>query len=278
MALIKPDVYAGLVREKFAGKVKIANLATELGYLQNTTVGEKVIFPKWELIGDAEEIEKGTPLVPEALSQTSTYATIKQIGKAVTVYDIDNITALGNAIDESATQMAIRFARKLDADLATEALTSSLKSPVADAGKITNLELNTALNLYGDEQDTEDMAGIVVNSLLVDSFFAMDEFVDKNKTYTTDGSGIIRNGLLGYYRNIPVFLADHQTYDSTAKECITYIIKKNALGFMTKRDINIELERMAKLKATDVVGDFIYACKLINDAGVVVVRKTIVAG
>ena len=35
---------------------------------------------------------------------------------------------------------------------------------------------------------------------------------------------------------------------------------------------------LAKLKATDVVGDFIYACKLINDAGVVVVRKTIVVG
>jgi len=275
MALIVPDIYAGLVREKFEGKIKIAALSAELGFLKNTTVGSKVIFPKWELIGEAEEMEKGTPLEPEALSQDSTYATIKQVGKAVTVYDIDNITALGNAIDESATQMGIIFARKLDADLAAEALTSDLKSTVTDATKITNLELNTALNLFGDEQDADDFAGIVVNSLLVPSFFAMDEFVDKNKTYTTDGSGIIRNGLLGYFRNIPIYLADHQTYDSTGKECISYIIKKNALGYMTKRDINIELERMPKLKATDVVGDFIYACKLINDAGVCVVRKTI---
>lgn len=275
--LIRPDVYAGLVREKFEGRIRIASLSTELGFLKNTTVGEKVVFPKWSILKDAEDVLKGIPIVPEALSQTSTNATIMHKGKAVTVYDYDQLTGLGNAIDESANQMGIVFARELDKNLATEALTTSLLSPTADAAKITAAELNTALNLYGDEQDVEDFAGIVVNSLLVPSFFAMNEFVDKNKTYTTDGSGVIRNGLLGWFRSIPIYLSDKETYDGTAKECITYIIKKNALGYMTKRDINIELSRQALLKATDVVGDFIYACKLINDAGVVVVRKTIVA-
>lgn len=275
MSLIKPEIYAPLVRQKFIGKVKVANLAVDLGFLKNTTVGETVTFPKFKTIGDAEEMIKGTPLNPESLDQDKSTATIKQVGKAVRVYDIDDLTAMGNHIDESASQQGTVFARKLDKDLITAALTSPLKKATAAAKAITAIELNAGLNLFGDEQDTEDMAGIVINSLLLDSFYGMTEFVDKNKTYTTDGNGIVRNGLVGYFRNIPVFLADHTTYDTTLSECITLVIKKNALAYMTKRDINIELERLPKLKATDVVGDFIYATKLVADDGLVVIRKTI---
>ncbi|AEY67846.1 hypothetical protein [Clostridium sp. BNL1100] len=275
MSLIITEVYAGIVREKFAGKVKVANLAVDLGFLKNTTVGDTVTFPKFKTIGEATVMTKGTPLVPESLDQDKSQATIKQIGKAVRVFDIDDITAFGDQVNESATQQGIVFARKLDTDLITEALTTSLKKSTADAKAITAAELASGMNLFADEQDTEDMAGIVINSLLLDSFYAMNEFVDKNKTYTTDGNGIIRNGLIGYYRNIPVFCADHGTYDSTLNECITLVVKKNALAYMTKRDINIELQRQALLKATDVVGDFIYATKLIADDGVVVLKKTI---
>lgn len=275
MSLIKPEIYAGLVREKFEGKVKVANLAMNLGILKNTTVGETVTFPKFRTISNPELVVKGTPIPVEALEQTSSFATIKQMGKAVRVYDIDDITAFGNHINEGATQQGIVFARQLDLDIIKEALTSPLKEETAGATSITPAELNKGIQLFGDEADVEDMAGIVVNSLLVDSFFAMAEFVDKTKTYNTEGNGIQRNGLLGFFRNIPVYVADHGTFDNVTNEAITLIIKKNSLAFMEKRDINIELERMAKLKATDIVGDYIYATKLVDDAGVVVLKKTL---
>lgn len=276
MALIKPMVYAPLVREKFQGKVKLVPLATDLGYLSNTTVGETVTFPKFKAITDATEITKGTEMEVESLDQTSSTATIKQIGKAIRVFDMDNLTALGNQIEEAATQQAVVFARKLDKDLAKEALTSPLKSPTAAAKAITATEVNNALGMYGDDADVEDFAGIVIHSLLQTSFIAMPEFTSVEKTYTNAGNGIVRGGMIGYFRGIPVYMADHVTYDATTQECITFIIKKNSLGVMTKRDINIEEERMPKLKASDIAGDFIYAVKLIADDGVVVVRKTIV--
>lgn len=280
MATIKPEVYAPLVREKFEGKVKVANLATNLGFLKNSTVGETVTFPKWSLIGDPTELLKGETISVEEMQQTSSQATIKQIAKGVRVYDIDDLTQLGNAIDESAQQQGKVFARKLDLDLIQEALTSPLKATTASATAITADELNQGLQLFGDEADVEEMAGIVTHSLLVPSFLAMEGFVDAQKTFTQDGSGIQRAGLLGYFRGIPVFVADHSkgavgTYDSVASKCNTFIIKNGALGYMEKRGINIELARKADMKATDIYGDFIYACKLVRDDGVVVLNSTV---
>ncbi|NFS07362.1 hypothetical protein FDE99_06260 [Clostridium botulinum] len=272
--LIIPSVYAGIVREKFEGKVKVANLATNLGYLKNTKVGETVTFPKFKTIGDAEEVVKGKQSKIDELEQTSSQAKIKMIDKIVRVYDIDDMTALGNHIDEASKQQAIVFARKLDTDLIAECLTSSLKSATANAKAITADEINQGLLLFGDEQDTEEMAGIVVNSLVASSFYNMTEFITA-RTDTVQDNGIVRGGVIGYFRGIPVFMADHGTYDTTKNEAVSFIIKKDSIAYMEKKGINIVEEREEKIHCSDIVGDYIYACKLINDAGVVVLRKTI---
>jgi hypothetical protein len=276
MALIKPAVYAPLVREKFEGQIKVAKMALDLGYLQNTTVGETVTFPKWKLLSDATDVVKGVAIGTEALDQESSTATIKMVApKGTQIYDMDNLTALGNAVNESANQHGKIIARKLDADLITEALTTPLKSATVGANVITAAEVLSALTLYGDERDTEDFAGIVINSLLLPSFIGMAEFTSTEKTYNANGNGIVSGGVVGYFLGIPVVMTDKGTFDTTLNECITFIIKKNALGYMTKRDINTEEEREASFKRTTIYSDMIYAVKLLADDGVVVVRKTI---
>lgn len=64
-----------------------------------------------------------------------------------------------------------------------------------------------------------------------------------NATVTT-GNGLVRNGLLGFFRGIPVYVSDKGTYNGTSNECITFIIKKNALGYKMKKNIDIELEKL----------------------------------
>ncbi|WP_129598441.1 hypothetical protein [Anaerophilus nitritogenes] len=272
--LIVPEIYAGIVREKFEGRLKVAQLATNLGILKNTRQGETVVFPRFRRIGDVEEMTKGVALTAENLEQTSSSAKIVQKGKTVRVFDYDDLTAFGNFIEEAAQQQAIVFARDLDKSLINEAMTTPLKEKTAEATKITVTELNNAINLFGDEQDSEDMSGICVHSILIPSLINMPEFIDKSKTYNADANGVMRKGLLGYYRNIPVFVSD-VLFDKLTNEAITLIIKKNALAYMEKREINIELEREAKLKATDVVADYIYATKLVDDSGVVMLKKSL---
>lgn len=276
MALIIPEVYSQLVREKFLGRVKVMNLATNVGILRNTIVGDTITFPKWKTLTDANIVVKGTESPIDSLDQDSSTATIKMIDKIVRVFDIDDITMLGNAIQEAAAQQAIVFARKLDSDLIGEAQTTALKTATAGATAITANELNTALQNFGDDSDTDDIAGIIVNSLLDSSFYSMAEFVDANKTYNSaNGNGIVRNGMIGSFRGIPVFHSDKGTYDSTNNECTSLIIKKNALGFMEKTGIDIVEEREEKLHCSDIVGAYTYAVKLLDDSGVVMLKKTI---
>lgn len=277
--VIVPQVFKGIVSAKFKEKVKLLNLAVDMGDVPDfSEVGDTIHFPKFKTldITKMKEMAKGDILDVTELEQEDSTATIKQVGFASRVYDIVDLTAFGNHVDENGTQHSKIFARKLDTDLANEAQQTLLKVATTDAVAVTNSELSNAMAMFEDEIDTEEFAGIVINSRIVNSFYAMPEFVDKAKTYVADGSGIVVGGLLGYWRGIPVCVANHGTYDNVKNECITYIIKKGALGYKMKRDINIELERIAKAKATDVVTDMIYAVKLLADDGLVVLRKTIV--
>lgn len=275
MALIIPEVYSQVTREKFEGKIRVALLASALGDLENTTVGDTIHFPKFRTIGDATTVVKGTPSPIQSLDQDDSTAKIVMKDSIVRVYDIDDMTALGNQIEEASSQQAVVFSRSLDQDLITEASTTSLKTATASATAITAAELDTALANFGDDADVDDMAGIVVNSRIDSSFYSMDEFVDVNKTFTQAGNGIVRNGMIGFFRGIPVFHSNHGTFDSTSSECKSFIIKKNALAYMEKRAIDIKEEREEKLHGSDIVGTYVYAVKMTDDSGIIMLKKTI---
>lgn len=275
--IIVPDVYAQMTTEKVKGKIKIANMAVTLGELTGN-VGDTVTFPMFKALSDAELMAKGDKITLEELSQTSSGKKIMQYGKGVKVYDVDDLTALGNFIENASEQQARIFAKALDNEMVKDIDANAiLKSSVTNAKAITEDELNLAFQNFGDEQDNDEFAGIVVNSLLVPSFYAMDGFVNATKTYNgVNGNGKVTNGIIGYFRgSIPICVADSNTYDSTLNECKTYIVKKGSLGIMPKRNVLIELDRDASTKSTDVYADMIFACGLIQKDGVVIVRKTI---
>lgn len=276
--VIIPDVYEQIVTEKTKQKVRISNMATTIGALQGN-VGDTVKFPMFKALSDAELMTKGSAITTEELSQTSTSKEIKQFGKGVEVYDIDDLTALGNFINNAQEQQSRIFSKALDDEMVKDIDANViLKKATTQANALLESELIDAFQLFGDEQDNSDFSngGIVVNSKLVPSFYQMDGFVSTSKTYAKTGNGEIVNGCIGYFRgSIPVVVTDTNTYDSTLKECKSYIIKNDALGIMPKRGLNIELEREAKYKRTNVFADIVFACGLIQIDGVVVVRKTI---
>lgn len=274
--VIVPEVYAELVREKIAGKVKVAQCAENLGSIVDKEVGETITFPVWKYIGDAEDIQPGTAMSTVEMEQTNTTAEIKMIAaKGIKVYDYDNMTALGRALEEGASQQAEAIARKLDTDLIANALTSPFKKQIAAKGVITEDELLDCLALYGDDRDTADFHAIVAHSAFAKSFYKMDGFVKKDITYVADGNGIVVNGVIGSYMGIPVVLSD-RLYDGTNSEGFLLFIKKGSLGYMPKENPFVETEREASKRCTNVYTSQVYATKLTDEAGIVV-AKTVVA-
>ena len=272
--VIVPEVYASLVREKIAGKVKVAQFLVNLGDLHGK-VGETLTMPKWSYIGDAKDWDINTPMDVTQMKQTSTQATIKAIqAPAVKVADYDNEVELGSAIEEAASQQALGVARKYDTDAIACALESPLKYKLATKNTVTQDELIAMLGLYGDDRDSADFDAIVIHSAFAPSFYKMDMFVKRDLTMTADGNGIATNGVIGTFLNIPVVLSD-RLYDTTNQEGFILMMKKNAISIIPKENPLAEASRDASLRQTTIYLSQFSAMALTDDTAIVFAKTVI---
>lgn len=272
--VIVPEVYASLVREKIAGKVKVAQFLVNLGNLHGK-VGETLTMPKWSYIGDAKDWDINTPMDVTQMKQTSTQATIKAIqAPAVKVADYDDEVELGNAIEEASNQQALGVARKYDIDAIACALESPLKYQLATKNTVTQDELIAILGLYGDDRDSADFDAIVVHSSFAPSFYKMDMFVKRDLTMTADGNGIAVNSQIGTFLNIPVVLSD-RLYDATNQEGFILVMKKNAISIIPKENPFAEASRDASLRQTTIYLSQFYAMALTDDEAIVFAKTVL---
>ena len=272
--VIVPEVYASLVREKIAGKCKVAQFLVNLGDLHGK-VGEIIQFPKYSYIGDGKDWNINTPMDVTQMKQTSTTATIKAIqAPAVKVADYDNEVELGNAIEEASSQQALGIARKYDTDAIACALTSPLKYQLATKNAVTQDEMIAILGLYGDDRDSVDFDAIVISSLFAPSFYKMDMFTSRERTMTKDGNGLAINGCIGEFLGIPVVLSD-RLYDATNQEGFILVMKKNAISIIPKENPFAEASRDASLRQTTIYLSQFYAMALTDDTAIVFAKTVL---
>lgn len=279
MAIIIPEIYTKMLVERIAGRVRISNFAVDLGDLGDfSQEGDSITFPQFSALSEAELLARGTEISTEELKQTSTKKSVKHYAKGVNILDVDALEGKGNFLENAIEQQADLFARARDKECVEDILANAiLKSATADAKAMTETELINGLNLFGDDQDDSSFDAIVINSLTLPSFYQMDGFVNSSKTYANEGSGKIVNGVVGHYRTIPVILSNVNTYDSAKAECVSFILKKGALGKKDKKNgVETEIERKASFKRTDIFSDEMFVIGLINKTGVALIRKTII--
>ena len=279
MALVIPELFSEAVNAKMEVSLRVGRLATDMTDLAEDirTCGDTIHFPTFDRISDAATVTKGTALVPEEVNMSDSTAKIKQVGKSVRIYDKDSIQVKGAMKDRMAEQMGEVMAKDVDKNLVDEMDASAVyKVPTSAAEAITKLEIEAAFDCFGDDVDSANFAGILINHRLRSAFVAMDDFTSISKTYAKDGNGVVEDGVVGYWLGvIPVIICDNNTYDATAKECKTYLVRKDALGVIWQKEVTIEEEREGKLLATDLIASDLYAVKLLNTKGCVVLRKTV---
>lgn len=278
--LIIPEVFADAVNAKLDSTLRIGRVAFDATPAVSEVMqyGNTIHFPKLKRVVSASEVTKGTAIVPAAVDMADMSATVKQVAGAARVYDVEANQIKGRVMDNMVTQVAEAMAAKIDTDLVTAMDTDIVyKQAASVANSITATELISTLTLFGDDIDTSSFAGIIVNSRLLHSLMAMDEFTNVERTYNKaeQSNGLIVDGIVGYFIGIPVIVCNTGTFDTTANECKTYIVKRDALGYVFQRDIQVELERESKLLATDIIASSLYAVKLLDTAGAAVLRKTV---
>lgn len=284
--LIIPEVWADTVGPMIMGKSVMVNLASTDDTLVGQP-GEKIIFPKFNYIGDADDIEETESIVPVKLGMTDSEATIKEAAKGVEITDKAILTAVGSPMSETQSQLSLSLARKLDKDIriaATEEQTAAQagldklgkqrpgsKPLVADASSepFSWGLFTAAVALFGDEYDPADLAAVVLHSqqhiaLMNDpKFQSVDSF----------GAGaVLMRGQVGRIGNVPIVVSDLATPGTEAGTHQALIVKRGALQVMYKRRPIVETDRDILARTTVVTTNVHYGTKRVNDRGIIVVE------
>lgn len=277
MSLVTGSVYADVVNSKLGTALKMKDIATDYTDMVSDILvyGNEVHFPTFNRLSDAEEVTKGTALVPEEVGMSDSTAKVKQTGKSVRIYDKDKAQIKGAVVDAMASQTAEVMAKKIDSDLISEMVDNAVYK-TALPGELTVTAIDSAFDVFGDQVQNSSFSGIVAHGKFRSAIMRMDEFTKIDKSYAVSGNGIVDdNNCIGFWNGtIPVYLSD-QMWDATNSEPIMAVVKTGAIGYIMQKETTVEEEREAKLLATDLVASNLYAVKLLDTKGVSILKKTI---
>ena len=118
--LINPEVMADMISAKVEKKIALLPYATVNTDLEGQE-GDTITIPRFEPIGDAVEVAEGENIPMRTLTTSSVKYSIKKIGLGVTLTDEAVLSAHGNIVGETNTQLADSIAQKTDNDVVDEA-------------------------------------------------------------------------------------------------------------------------------------------------------------
>lgn len=269
--MIIPEVFGDMVTAKFKGKLVIGNFALTDTTLVGTP-GDTVHFPKFNAIGDAEDLTEDVAMVPEVLTSSDAEATVKEVGKAVTISDQAALGSVGNPIDEATTQVGKVVARKIDKDLITEGITNcpSGRIILASDTQAFHLKVADAKSLWGDE--AEEITVLAIHSKMYTSILKDANFISADKY----PAGVLITGAIGTIYGVPVMITDRVPYDTSTGIAKSIMLQQNALGYVTKRAPIVETGRDILKRNTTVATNVHYAVKLINTDGICVIEHDLI--
>ena len=269
--LINTEVMADMIRAKVEAKIRVIPYAKVDNTLKGTA-GDTVSIPKFAYIGDAVDVAEGEEIPTRQMAVTSDEYTIKMAGIGGEITDKALLCGHGNPVGELTAQIATSIASKCDND-AMEELYKATTTYTATKSLCYD-EVVNACDLFNEEEDNDKV--MFIHPKQKTQLRLDPDFISKEKY----GGEVMVSGEIGmvagcrvkvskkvklegnYYLNPIVKLTeDAETEDSSP-----------ALTYFIKRETNVEKERYAKRRTTEITGDQMYAVALTNETKVVVMK------
>ena len=274
--LINPEVMAEMISAKVEAKVQVVPYAKVDTTLQGRA-GDTITIPKFTYIGDAVEVGEGEEIPTRQLGVTSENYTIKKIGIGGSLTDEAVLSGHGNPVGELTSQMAKSIVSKTDFDAIDElykATTTYVSDDVVGYESIVN-----AVDMFEEEVNSAKVIFIhpkQATQLRLDSnFLSADKY----------GNTIAIKGEIGMICNARVVVSKKVKMDETNQYYLNPIVKLNedgetedespAITVFLKRDTNVERERIARQRITEITGDKMYVVALTNEEKVVIAKNLV---
>lgn len=249
-----PGVFAGMNLLAGSGAV-IVNPTLRAGKAQ---VGDQVKIPRFNTIGEMQDIPEGGAASVQSLTQGSELATVQHAAIALGVGEWARIAAADDPYAEARRQIMVAVKRKLDAKLIAAARATSLILNRYDGGGGTDGTLNydmgaDAMALFGDENEEGDFVLWGMHSKVK---------TDLRKTKDSTGRALLsdQQGSLSRFMGIGIVQSDKLTASSDSPpKYETLLAKQGALAAWINPDMGIQEDK--DILADDVVMAFhLYYC------------------
>lgn len=260
--LVDPEVMADMISAELPQAIKFAPIARIDTKLEGVP-GDTITIPKYEYIGDAEDMVEGEAMDISLLTTTTTQATIKQAGKGIEITDKSVLCGYGDPVGEGTNQIKLSIASKIDNDFYNAILEANVNSYDGSSAVIGYDGVVNAVDLFEDEDaDEESGCYMFVHPNQVTQLRLDEDFKDASK-YPMN---TIMTGVVGMIAGCEVVKSKRIKLNDEGTAYQNVIVKDNALALYLKRDVDVEDDRDITTKTTIITGDTHYVAVVENDS------------
>lgn len=262
--LINPQVMGDMISAELPKAIKFSDVAVIDSTLEGRA-GNTITVPKYEYIGDAVDVAEGVDIDTTVLTTTSQQATVKKVAKAVQLTDESVLSAVGNPVGETNSQLVKSIASKIDNDIL-----DALKEGTQEIGDGTTAfavsTVSDALDVFEDEELGERKF-LFVNPKHMGALRKSAEF-----SRATDlGDQTLITGAVGMIYGCEV--VPTRKIEADEDGVIDLVLaKEGAVAVYLKRDVQVETARNIINKTTTISADEHYVAVLHDDSKVVRIK------
>lgn len=261
--IVNPVVVADTISAELPNAIKFSPVCVTNRELVGTP-GNTISVPKYAYIGDATDVPEGESIDVTTLTATSTQATVKKVGKAVTLTDEAALSGTGDPINEATGQLKMSIASKVDNDIL-----ASLQTATQEVTGPFSLELvSEALDTFEDEELGER------KFLFVNPAFMGVLRTDETFTHASElGDRVLMTGAVGTVYGCEVIPTRKVVNSGGTYTCV--LAKEGAVALYLKREVNVETGRDVLKKETVISADEHYVTALRDESRVVLIKATL---
>lgn len=272
--MVDPEVMAPMI----SAKIEKAIVATPFAKIDNTLVGQPgstITVPRYEYIGDAEDLAEGvTAGTAKLQTNTKTY-TVKKAVKQVELTDEAILSGYGNPVGETNNQLGKAIASKVDNDVMDELKGAQL---VYNGTSISYDEVVNAIDLFNEEENVNKV--MFVHPHQVTELRKDENFISKEKY----GNNVMMTGEIGMIANTRI-VPSRKAVDEEGNYYLNPIVQLRpesqtgdesaAVTIFMKRNVNVETQRELGNYTTLIGADEHYVAALTDESKVIVAKFAI---